>query len=838
MPSSFSPALDGASSSHHRQIAPPPKVDRPLSLEAVADWLVLSNGARFGLDIGGTLCKLVCYEPHGSSPDTEFIRHSLDGLSSAVTVSVNDAADRLAAVPRRGGAPAGAARCGGKSAARGRAATCGGRATIRSGLGRAADVCTSNNSVSESDRKECVRGNGEEGAGKRPPLMGRRQELLQLLWAVETRQLPRCDWIRECDLASANWRIGRHATLCRTPLPHTSRTSLRAPASLVSPFPTPVLPPPPPLRPRFPPLRPFRLSSAWPPSPRPPVPPRAETWHMDDFLALVQRRSQGLLAAHPVGATGHASIAATVTSSRHISSLLHLTFFPPCFSRLPPAPTSSLSPPTSPYAFPRAVAARAKEGGGEQQQGHGRGELASDWDEVAQAFRADNDGDERACTGYEGEEAGEAGEGGEGGEGGGGLQSRLAGDAERAEAVGEGACVEGEGVVDGVEADVEDGEGGESDEESTDGYGGAARETGGLDEKEREEEEEDEEEEDDEGEEEEDEDEEERGERREGVDAGSRAEESPPEQLTYPYLVVRWEAVGGLKSFTPVFSQSSLSPLFLCHPCLPLHVWHTPAPFWVLQLPSQAAPEAPYHHLPAAHLFPPFHPANCPVPTPLLSSLLSSSLFSLSRPLLPSPLLSSHLLSSPLFSPSHPHLASPCQLQGGHAPGIEGRQHVCGHASGRHLRWGLCSQIAIVSATQCMSLVLPHGLVVLTVSGGDYTEMGLAATTVASSLGKLVRPADKASPSRRPENLAKAVLLMVTNNIGSIAMLHARPAGVRHVLFTGSFMHNNKLAMRSLAVAMQFWSNGAMKVRCSVHANMPVVASWGCSCVPWPVFKI
>ncbi|CAI7841101.1 unnamed protein product [Closterium sp. NIES-53] len=221
--------------------------------------------------------------------------------------------------------------------------------------------------------------------------------------------------------------------------------------------------------------------------------------------------------------------------------------------------------------------------------------------------------------------------------------------------------------------------------------------------------------------------------------------------------------------------------------------------------------EAPYHHLPAAHLFPPFHPANCPVPTPLLSSLLSSSLFSLSRPLLPSPLLSSHLLSSPLFSPSHPHLASPCQLQGGHAPGIEGRQHVCGHASGRHLRWGLCSQIAIVSATQCMSLVLPHGLVVLTVSGGDYTEMGLAATTVASSLGKLVRPADKASPSRRPENLAKAVLLMVTNNIGSIAMLHARPAGVRHVLFTGSFMHNNKLAMRSLAVAMQFWSNGAMK---------------------------
>eukprot|EP00897_Mesotaenium_endlicherianum_P008867 jgi/Mesen1/8008/ME000425S07202 len=179
--------------------------------------------------------------------------------------------------------------------------------------------------------------------------------------------------------------------------------------------------------------------------------------------------------------------------------------------------------------------------------------------------------------------------------------------------------------------------------------------------------------------------------------------------------------------------------------------------------------------------------------------------------------------------------------------------------------------------------------------GGDYTEMGLAASTVASSFGKLVQPAMATSKSKGMNkssgsaedaqesgdttgggdesdggraggissggsgggggragdrmDLAKAALLMVTNNIGSLAMLHARPAGVRHILFAGSFLHGNKahermrapahafasarlglpfvglrsglglgsdskvLAMRLLAVAVEFWSKSNMKVR-------------------------
>lgn len=51
-----------------------------------------------------------------------------------------------------------------------------------------------------------------------------------------------------------------------------------------------------------------------------------------------------------------------------------------------------------------------------------------------------------------------------------------------------------------------------------------------------------------------------------------------------------------------------------------------------------------------------------------------------------------------------------------------------------------------------------------------------------------------------PQHLAKAVLLMVTNNIGSIAMLHARAAGVAHIMFTGSFLHDNKVRFESFVI--------------------------------------
>lgn len=71
--------------------------------------------------------------------------------------------------------------------------------------------------------------------------------------------------------------------------------------------------------------------------------------------------------------------------------------------------------------------------------------------------------------------------------------------------------------------------------------------------------------------------------------------------------------------------------------------------------------------------------------------------------------------------------------------------------------------------------------------------MGLAATVVASSFGKLVQPGGDGKIAASPADLAKACLLMVTNNVGSLAMLHAKAAGVKRILFAGSFLHGNKV---------------------------------------------
>ena len=57
-------------------------------------------------------------------------------------------------------------------------------------------------------------------------------------------------------------------------------------------------------------------------------------------------------------------------------------------------------------------------------------------------------------------------------------------------------------------------------------------------------------------------------------------------------------------------------------------------------------------------------------------------------------------------------------------------------------------------------------------------------------------------------DLAKAALIMVTNNIGSIVQLHARLEGVTRVIFAGNFLENNEIAMRTLAFALEFWSQG------------------------------
>ena len=68
-----------------------------------------------------------------------------------------------------------------------------------------------------------------------------------------------------------------------------------------------------------------------------------------------------------------------------------------------------------------------------------------------------------------------------------------------------------------------------------------------------------------------------------------------------------------------------------------------------------------------------------------------------------------------------------------------------------------------------------------------------------------------------PEDLARATLVTITNNIGSLARLCAKGEGIERVVFVGNFLRINSIAMKLLASAMDFWSDGAMKALFCEH---------------------
>lgn len=93
--------------------------------------------------------------------------------------------------------------------------------------------------------------------------------------------------------------------------------------------------------------------------------------------------------------------------------------------------------------------------------------------------------------------------------------------------------------------------------------------------------------------------------------------------------------------------------------------------------------------------------------------------------------------------------------------------------------------------------------------GGDYGRFQLPGDTVAASFGQMLDPERR--KNAKPEDLARAVLVTVTNNIGSMAMMCAMNAKVEKVVFLGNFLRVNDLSMKQLSHAMDFWSKGKLK---------------------------
>ena len=110
--------------------------------------------------------------------------------------------------------------------------------------------------------------------------------------------------------------------------------------------------------------------------------------------------------------------------------------------------------------------------------------------------------------------------------------------------------------------------------------------------------------------------------------------------------------------------------------------------------------------------------------------------------------------------------------------------------------------------------------------GGGYDTMGLSADLIAGSFGKCNRLDPRKQSSDHPvgADLAKSLLLMISNNIGQVgfltvykyhssqmAMLYGHRHGMKRIYFGGFFIRKHPITMRTLTYAINFWS----KVRIS-----------------------
>ena len=87
---------------------------------------------------------------------------------------------------------------------------------------------------------------------------------------------------------------------------------------------------------------------------------------------------------------------------------------------------------------------------------------------------------------------------------------------------------------------------------------------------------------------------------------------------------------------------------------------------------------------------------------------------------------------------------------------------------------------------------------------------------VASSFGKLVMK-ENPRDGVKEEDLALALLMMITNNIGQVAYLNAQLHQCNKIFFVGSFLRHNQISCRRLAFAIDFWSQGNMEALFLMH---------------------
>lgn len=155
-----------------------------------------------------------------------------------------------------------------------------------------------------------------------------------------------------------------------------------------------------------------------------------------------------------------------------------------------------------------------------------------------------------------------------------------------------------------------------------------------------------------------------------------------------------------------------------------------------------------------------------------------------------------------------------------HVKGPHEFERVSGSSIGGGTYWGLCRLLTkCKSYDEALDLAV-HGsnyavdMSVGDIYGGSYEKFNLPATTVASSFGKMISTSrDQVTDA----DIARSLLVMITQNIGQIAFLNSCLHQTKRIYFVGNFLRHNKISSRTLAYAINFWSKGAMEARFCKH---------------------
>ncbi|KAI9318106.1 pantothenate kinase [Dichotomocladium elegans] len=143
---------------------------------------------------------------------------------------------------------------------------------------------------------------------------------------------------------------------------------------------------------------------------------------------------------------------------------------------------------------------------------------------------------------------------------------------------------------------------------------------------------------------------------------------------------------------------------------------------------------------------------------------------------------------------------------------------ISGTSLGGGTLWGLLSLLTNAKNFDDMLELSQKGdnrnvdLLVGDIYGSDYSKLGLKASRIASSFGKVFKQGIRQSQdSFSQADISKSLLFMVSNNIGQIAYLNAQQHGLKRIYFGGCFIRGHPITMNTLSYAINFWSQGEMK---------------------------